>query len=75
MRMSDNLTRHRIEPVALSDESTVVAEFSADDVHTTGSGKTLTSFKAAQLACGLADIDKVLFVRKPPHRSSRSQSA
>ena len=30
--------------------------------HTTGSGKTLTSFKAAQLACGLADIDKVLFV-------------
>ena len=30
--------------------------------HTTGSGKTLTSFKAAQLARGLPDIDKVLFV-------------
>jgi type I restriction enzyme R subunit len=30
--------------------------------HTTGSGKTLTSFKAAQLAAGLEDIDKVLFV-------------
>ncbi len=30
--------------------------------HTTGSGKTLTSFKAAQLACRLPDIDKVLFV-------------
>ena len=30
--------------------------------HTTGSGKTLTSFKAAQLARGLANIDKVLFV-------------
>jgi type I site-specific deoxyribonuclease, HsdR family len=30
--------------------------------HTTGSGKTLTSFKAAQLARGLSDIDKVLFV-------------
>ena len=30
--------------------------------HTTGSGKTLTSFKAAQLARGLAHIDKVLFV-------------
>jgi type I restriction enzyme R subunit len=30
--------------------------------HTTGSGKTLTSFKAAQLARGLADVDKVLFV-------------
>ncbi len=30
--------------------------------HTTGSGKTLTSFKAAQLARGLLNIDKVLFV-------------
>lgn len=30
--------------------------------HTTGSGKTLTSFKAAKLARGLPDIDKVLFV-------------
>ena len=30
--------------------------------HTTGSGKTLTSFKSAQLACRLSGIDKVLFV-------------
>ena len=30
--------------------------------HTTGSGKTLTSFKAAQLAVALPQIDKVLFV-------------
>jgi len=30
--------------------------------HTTGSGKTLTSFKAAQLATGFDGIDKVLFV-------------
>ena len=30
--------------------------------HTTGSGKTLTSFKTAQLATKLPDIDKVLFV-------------
>lgn len=30
--------------------------------HTTGSGKTLTSFKVAQLASKLADVDKVLFV-------------
>jgi type I restriction enzyme R subunit len=30
--------------------------------HTTGSGKTLTSFKAAQLASRLPDLDKVLFV-------------
>ena len=30
--------------------------------HTTGSGKTLTSFKAAQLASKRTDVDKVLFV-------------
>jgi type I restriction enzyme R subunit len=30
--------------------------------HTTGSGKTLTSFKAAQLASMLPSVDKVLFV-------------
>lgn len=30
--------------------------------HTTGSGKTLTSFKTAQLACQLDGIDKVFFV-------------
>jgi len=30
--------------------------------HTTGSGKTLTSFKAARLACDLSFIDKVFFV-------------
>ncbi len=30
--------------------------------HTTGSGKTLTSFKAAQLIAEMSDIDKVLFV-------------
>ncbi|MBO3084757.1 type I restriction endonuclease subunit R [Cellulomonas fengjieae] len=30
--------------------------------HTTGSGKTLTSFKAAQLASRLGGVDKVLFV-------------
>ena len=30
--------------------------------HTTGSGKTLTSFKTARLASGMEEIDKVLFV-------------
>lgn len=30
--------------------------------HTTGSGKTLTSFKAAQIASSLSFVDKVLFV-------------
>jgi len=30
--------------------------------HTTGSGKTLTSFKTAQLACQMSEVEKVLFV-------------
>ena len=30
--------------------------------HTTGSGKTLTSFKTAQLASGMDGVDKVMFV-------------
>ena len=30
--------------------------------HTTGSGKTLTSFKTAQLASAMAGVDKVMFV-------------
>ena len=30
--------------------------------HTTGSGKTLTSFKTAQLACKMPGIEKVIFV-------------
>lgn len=30
--------------------------------HTTGSGKTLTSFKTAQLACKIPSIEKVIFV-------------
>ncbi|WKZ30731.1 MAG: type I restriction endonuclease subunit R [Candidatus Dojkabacteria bacterium] len=30
--------------------------------HTTGSGKTLTSFKTAQLVSKMADVDKVVFV-------------
>ncbi|WP_288319933.1 HsdR family type I site-specific deoxyribonuclease [uncultured Haemophilus sp.] len=30
--------------------------------HTTGSGKTMTSFKVAQLACELKNVDKVIFL-------------
>ena len=30
--------------------------------HTTGSGKTLTSFKAAQIISSMPDVEKVLFV-------------
>lgn len=30
--------------------------------HTTGSGKTLTSFKASQIISGMKEVDKVLFV-------------
>ena len=37
----------------------------------TGSGKTLTSFKAAQLARGLAEIDKVRSAVKSPRPMKR----
>ena len=30
--------------------------------HTTGSGKTLTSFKASQIIMNMPDVEKVLFV-------------
>ena len=36
--------------------------------HTTGAGKTLTSFKAAQLVSELDDVDKVITKGAPEHR-------
>ena len=47
--------------------STNYKQFSTPDAggyiwHTTGSGKTLTSFKTAQLATMLPDVEKVLFI-------------
>ncbi|NLU45137.1 MAG: type I restriction endonuclease subunit R, partial [Acholeplasmataceae bacterium] len=52
---------NRIE-VATNYKKTGTVEAGGYIWHTTGSGKTLTSFKTAQLATSLDDIDKVLFV-------------
>lgn len=52
---------NRIE-IATNYKKTGSAEAGGYIWHTTGSGKTLTSFKTAQLATGLPYIDKVLFV-------------
>lgn len=42
--------------------------------HTTGAGKTLTSFKAAQLVSELPDIDKVMFVVDRHDLDTQTQS-
>lgn len=52
---------NRIE-IATNYKKTGTVEAGGYVWHTTGSGKTLTSFKTAQLATGLPYIDKVLFI-------------
>lgn len=42
--------------------------------HTTGAGKTLTSFKAAQLVSELPDVDKVMFVVDRHDLDTQTQS-
>lgn len=42
--------------------------------HTTGAGKTLTSFKAAQLASEIAGVDKVMFVVDRRDLDTQTQS-
>ena len=42
--------------------------------HTTGSGKTLTSFKTAQLVSELDDVDKVMFVVDRHDLDTQTQS-
>lgn len=42
--------------------------------HTTGAGKTLTSFKAAQLVAELDDVDKVMFVVDRRDLDTQTQS-
>lgn len=42
--------------------------------HTTGAGKTLTSFKAAQLVAELNDVDKVMFVVDRHDLDTQTQS-
>ena len=43
-------------------------------LHTTGAGKTLTSFKAAQLVSELDDVDKVMFVVDRHDLDTQTQS-
>lgn len=52
---------NRIE-ISTNYKNTATKEAGGYIWHTTGSGKTLTSFKAAQLATALPYIDKVLFI-------------
>jgi type I restriction enzyme R subunit len=57
-------TERILQKIEVSTNSKQLGTLSAGGYvwHTTGSGKTLTSFKAAQLASRLDDVDKVLFV-------------
>lgn len=57
-------TERILQRIALSTNYRTLGSVAAGGYvwHTTGSGKTLTSFKAAQLASKLPSVDKVLFV-------------
>lgn len=57
-------TERILQRIAISTNYKVLGTVAAGGYvwHTTGSGKTLTSFKAAQLASRLPSVDKVLFV-------------
>ena len=43
-------------------QANAVENFNGYIWHTTGSGKTLTSFKTAQILTGLSEVHKVVFV-------------
>ena len=57
-------TERLLQKIVMSENQKTLGTIDAGGYvwHTTGSGKTLTSFKAAQLATKLDSIDKVLFV-------------
>ena len=57
-------TERLLQKIVMSENQKTLGTLDAGGYvwHTTGSGKTLTSFKAAQLATKLDSIDKVLFV-------------
>lgn len=57
-------TERILQKIVISENQKVLGSIQAGGYiwHTTGSGKTLTSFKAAQLASKLSTIEKVLFV-------------
>ncbi len=57
-------TERILQKIAISENQKTLGSTDAGGYvwHTTGSGKTLTSFKTAQLASKLPDVSKVLFV-------------
>jgi type I restriction enzyme R subunit len=57
-------TERILQKIVISENQKVLGSIQAGGYiwHTTGSGKTLTSFKTAQLASKLASVEKVLFV-------------
>jgi type I restriction enzyme R subunit len=57
-------TERLLQKIMISENSKTLGTVAAGGYvwHTTGSGKTLTSFKAAQLASKMESVDKVLFV-------------
>lgn len=57
-------TERILQRITVSANSKTLGSLSAGGYiwHTTGSGKTLTSFKTAQLASQMPEIDKVLFI-------------
>lgn len=57
-------TERVLQKIVISENQKTLGSIEAGGYvwHTTGSGKTLTSFKTAQLACKIPSIEKVLFV-------------
>jgi type I restriction enzyme, R subunit len=57
-------TERILQKIVISENQKVLGSIQAGGYiwHTTGSGKTLTSFKTAQLASKLGSVEKVLFV-------------
>lgn len=57
-------TERVLQKIAMSENQKTLGTIDAGGYvwHTTGSGKTLTSFKTAQIASKMASVDKVLFV-------------
>ena len=57
-------TERLLQKIVISENSKTLGTVAAGGYvwHTTGSGKTLTSFKAAQLASKMESVEKVLFV-------------
>lgn len=57
-------TERVLQKIVMSENQKTLGTFDAGGYvwHTTGSGKTLTSFKTAQIAAKMQSVDKVLFV-------------